>query len=337
MKRDLYWDSLKFILIFFVVCGHCIGSYLPTGGINRVLYNFIFTFHIPLFIFVSGMFSTINDRNKYKLGIIRLLETYIVFQLIKSFFSMLLSSGITVNSIVFSICVPRYTLWYLLSLIFWRLSVFFIPSDFLSKYPIKVIFTCFFISLLGGFIPIDKEFSIQRTLTFLPFFFMGYYARRIELKKYIAKVPSLVALTVLLSIFLIYFFILNKPIGFILKGKATYWSSVEFSPFLFCLARGAFLFTATIMGVMVMRLVPTKTSLSKWGRITLFIYIYHSFAIECLRLVIRYGYFPKNEWMLIVMSVIITMGLVLLSHIKFFKILLNPISYIMNSRNKSTT
>ena len=123
MKRDLYWDSLKFILIFFVVCGHCIGSYLPTGGINRVLYNFIFTFHIPLFIFVSGMFSTINDRNKYKLGIIRLLETYIVFQLIKSFFSMLLSNS--KFYCFFYLCTPLYIMVFVKSYLLAALSFFY--------------------------------------------------------------------------------------------------------------------------------------------------------------------------------------------------------------------
>lgn len=32
MKRDLYWDSLKFVLIFLVVCGHSVVIYRPEGG-----------------------------------------------------------------------------------------------------------------------------------------------------------------------------------------------------------------------------------------------------------------------------------------------------------------
>ena len=310
---------------------------MPIGGINQLLYNFINTIHMPMFIFISGMFSHIKDRNKYKLGILRIMETYIVFQLIKALTPILLNGDITLRSIISIIVDPRYTLWYLLSLVLWRLIVFFIPENGKRNHPIWIILTCFFISLLGGFIPVGGEFSLQRTMTFLPFFFMGYYAKNIELKEYIANIPLFLAFSVLVSVFLIYFFIFNKPIGYILMGKDTYWSKPEYSPLLFCLARGVFLFFATILGVMVMRLVPTKPLLSHWGSTTLFIYIYHSFAIEALRLAIKRGYFPQNEWILIIMSVVITMSLILLSRIKFFYILLNPISYILRNRKISTT
>lgn len=335
MKRDEYWDSLKFVLIFLVVLAHSIGSYRPIGGINQALYNFLITFLMPTFIFVSGMFSQMKDREKYKQGILRIMETYIVFQLIRAVTPMLLTGDISPRSIASVIVSPRYTLWYLLSLIFWRLMVYFMPEKIINKYPIWIILTCIFISLFGGFIPVGSEFSIQRTMTFLPFFFMGYYAKIIELKKYIAKIPQLLAFAVLLSVFLIYFFILNKSLNFVLMGKATYWYKAEFSPYLLCLARGLFLFSATTMGVMVMRLVPTRPLLSHWGRITLFIYIYHSFAIQALRLVIKHGYTPQNEWIYIIMPVVITMGLILLSHIKFFNILLNPVSYILKNRKNS--
>lgn len=332
-KRDEYWDSLKFILIFLVVCGHCIGSYSPSGGINRALYNFIFSFHMPLFIFVSGIFSHIKDKKKYKLGILRIFETYIVFQLIKAVPPILLDRDITLRYIASVVASPRYTLWYLLSLILWRLILYYIPEKVIRNYPIWVILTGILISLLGGYIPVGSEFSLQRTMTFLPFFFMGYYARDIEIKKYIEKIPQFLAFAVLLSVFLIYFFLLNKPIGFVLMGKNTYWSNiVGYTPLLLCLARGLFILSATIMGAMVMRLVPKRTFFSHWGTLTLFIYIYHSFAIEALRLAIKHGYFPQSEWILLAMSVFITIGLILLSHIKLFNILLNPVSCMLKKQ-----
>lgn len=201
MKRDEYWDSLKFVLIFLVVLTHSIGSYRPIGGINQALYNFFCTFLMPTFIFVSGMFSQMKDRNKYKQGILRIMETYIVFQLIRAVTPMLLTGDITPRSIASVIVDPRYTLWYLLSLISWRLMIYFMPEKVINKYPIWIILTCIFISLFGGFIPVSSAFSLQRTITYLPFFFMGYYAKNIELKKHIAKIPSLLAFAVLLSVF----------------------------------------------------------------------------------------------------------------------------------------
>lgn len=83
MKRDVFWDSLKFVLIFFVVYGHMIETYAPNDSFNRAMYNFIYTFHMPFFMYISGLFSQINDRAKYRHGILMILETYSVFQLIR--------------------------------------------------------------------------------------------------------------------------------------------------------------------------------------------------------------------------------------------------------------
>ena len=329
MKRDLYWDSLKFVLIFLVVLAHCVASYRPSGGINQPIYNFLFTFTMPLFIFISGMFSQINDREKYKSGILRIFETYVVFQLIRAVLPMFISEQITLRSIASVIGTPRYTLWYLLSLVFWRLIVYWMPENILRDKPKEIILTCFLISLLGGFIPVQSQFSIQRTMTFLPFFFVGYYAKNIDVKKCIAKIPPFLAIGVLFSAFLIFFFILNKGLGFVLMGNKSYWFSAEFSPVLLCLYRLAFLIAAIIMGTMVMRLVQVKPMFSQWGKITLFIYIYHSFLIEAFRYVLKQGYFPKYEWICIVMSVIIMTVLLFLSRIRLLNILLNPVSYLL--------
>ena len=54
--RDYYFDNLKFILIFLVVLGHYCGSYLESW-LMLGIYNFIYSFHMPLFIFISGYFS----------------------------------------------------------------------------------------------------------------------------------------------------------------------------------------------------------------------------------------------------------------------------------------
>lgn len=82
--RDNYWDTLKFVLIFLVVFGHVLEVNYPPGSVNRGIYNFIYSFHMPLFVFISGRFSHIKNRANYKKGIIRLLETYVAFQVIRT-------------------------------------------------------------------------------------------------------------------------------------------------------------------------------------------------------------------------------------------------------------
>ena len=62
-KRYYLLDNLKVILIFFVVFGHVIEYYINDNSILMTLYIFIYIFHMPLFIFISGYLS----KNFYKM------------------------------------------------------------------------------------------------------------------------------------------------------------------------------------------------------------------------------------------------------------------------------
>lgn len=57
MKRLIWADALKGILIVLVVLGHSIqASMMKLGGdfLNDYLWNIIYSFHMPVFIAVSG-------------------------------------------------------------------------------------------------------------------------------------------------------------------------------------------------------------------------------------------------------------------------------------------
>lgn len=183
ITRDLYWDTLKFVLIFFVVYAHTLSGSNPDGSFNRAMYNFIFIL-FPLFIFISGRFSQIKNMEKYKLGLLRIFETYIVFQFIRTI-PILLSGAFSFHSILSFLLSPKYTLWYLISLIYWRLIVMFIPKRILIYKPIVILTLCFTVSILGGFIPV-KILALQRAMTYLPFFFLGFYSTEIDLRKWIS-------------------------------------------------------------------------------------------------------------------------------------------------------
>lgn len=88
--RDKSFDFIKGVLIFLVVWGHGIQFFL--GGGNNYLHNpfyiWIYSFHMPLFIFISGYFAlhTINKNFKeclytrlYRLLIPALIWTIIRF------------------------------------------------------------------------------------------------------------------------------------------------------------------------------------------------------------------------------------------------------------------
>ena len=58
-KRILYWDIIKFFAIFCVVYGHAIQNLNPPERSlwDSPMENFIISFHMPLFMMVSGYFA----------------------------------------------------------------------------------------------------------------------------------------------------------------------------------------------------------------------------------------------------------------------------------------
>lgn len=55
--RLLSFDYLKFFAIFLVVWGHCIEQLCSADSIEDSAYRFIYSFHMPLFMMISGYFS----------------------------------------------------------------------------------------------------------------------------------------------------------------------------------------------------------------------------------------------------------------------------------------
>ena len=62
-NRNYLLDNLKVVLIFFVVFGHVIEYYIKDNSVLRTIYIFIYIFHMPLFVFVSGYLS----KNFYRM------------------------------------------------------------------------------------------------------------------------------------------------------------------------------------------------------------------------------------------------------------------------------
>ena len=326
MKRDLYWDSIKTVLIFLVIYGHILSPYAPDGSFNRALYSFIYTFHMPLFIFISGRFSHIHDRQRYKKRIILLLETFVVFQIIRTAIPYILE-----NELRNFLC-PRWILWYLVSLIYWRLMIYFIPERWFH-HRCPIILVSIVISLLAGYIPIHSFLGVQSTLALLPFFILGYYSTDINIRSYIIKIPIFVAIGIMLSTFCFFYFVRNINLDYVF-GCFPYWTDdKETLIFARFVERCFFIPLSVIISAMVLRIIPANRTLAVWGEKTLFVFIYHSFAVrELLIPLIDAGFLPQNKWSLFAYTVIIFLGLLLLSHFKLFNILLNPITYFRSLR-----
>lgn len=162
-SRNYFLDNYKAFLILLVVIGHFIEPCYTNTLFLTVLKWFIFSFHMPAFIFISGYFSK-KDMGLEKL-IQKLVIPYFVFELLYYFLYVFVihkETGLYFNR-------PKFSLWYLMALFFWRIA-----TPYVKKIPGNL-FIAITGGLLIGFTQLGNFFSIPRTLFFYPFFLAGYY------------------------------------------------------------------------------------------------------------------------------------------------------------------
>lgn len=112
-KRLEYYDIAKFIAIAAVIYGHCIQHYLDQNPLYNPVYLFIYSFHMPLFMIISGYFSS----RSLSLDFITFIKKKSV-QLLLPYFSWQIIS-ITLKSIIGDVDIEsiiRYDFWFLVSL-----------------------------------------------------------------------------------------------------------------------------------------------------------------------------------------------------------------------------
>lgn len=166
MERDNQIDTMKAWLIFFVVLGHMIE--LTPSWASSVLHNFIYSFHMPVFIFIAGMFSKATNVDKSAYRIVRgVLVPLIVFTLIYEM--VWFYKTLTFPSMFTKALQPFWILWFLASLLIWRLTA---PLLSIARFPLTTsIFISIVVMIYSGYV---SEFSLTRSVYFLPFFMLGY-------------------------------------------------------------------------------------------------------------------------------------------------------------------
>lgn len=324
--RDKYVDSIKGFLIFLVVYGHIILVNSPNGSFNCALKNFIYLFHMPLFVFISGMFAHIKDRKKYINGIIRILETYALFQLLHYIIPLPYNHAkiSLLNYIVF----PTWTMWYLLSLASWKMVVYCIGEYALLTHKKLTLLMSFFISLVSGFIPVSVHFSLQRTMCWIPFFMLGYYCNPSIISSAIKKISFFQSILVILIALLGLYFFVGSSLRYITAGSFNYY--INANPLISLGERIISFICAIILSISVIRIIPSNNHLANIGKNTLFIYMGHSFVATFVFFVTRYLQFANSTIFLIIWSILTTELLYILAKTKL-KMILNPISQFTHS------
>lgn len=176
MNRNNTLDALKFVLITLVIIGHIplINGLIGSGWnykCDKFVYHTmtaIYAFHMPLFVFLSGLFTKQYNLKKQFSRSNRLIVLFILFQSIDLLMALFIEQK---DLSIRRIFTPCFALWYLIDLFYWRMMT----SMFNQRYKQTILFVSIALSLIAGYIPIESEFGFQRFFSFMPYFVVGHY------------------------------------------------------------------------------------------------------------------------------------------------------------------
>lgn len=171
-KREFLFDNIRGILILLVVLGHALEYFRLENELGKFIYVFIYLFHMPVFIFISGYFS--KNLEKARSNAVRtFLIPYLLLNLILSI--ILLALGKIQEIMILN---PGWTLWYLYCMFIWRLLL---PDLVKVRHILVLSF------IVGTFSGLLTEFgtymAMARTLGFLPYFLAGYFTTQERIEK----------------------------------------------------------------------------------------------------------------------------------------------------------
>lgn len=274
-ERDAYFDNAKLFLMILVVFGHFLQPYIDDHPLYNDLYYFIFTFHMPAFILISGYFAKKGPK-PIKTLVKKILLPYAFFQILYSGYYTLIGLQ---DSFSLDLGIPQWSLWFLLSLFCWNVLLH-LTNYFSVK---KILIGSVVMAVAVGYFPIFDHFlAIQRTLTFFPYFMVGYMIPKAWIEKIKAYPKRWVAVVIFCGLFL---FIEGND----LINKYWVFGSKPYDEYLNHPSLGGpqrliFLAAGLIGIIAFLLLVPRKRYFfSNWGRNTLTVYLLHGFVVKGLR------------------------------------------------------
>lgn len=171
MSRIIHVDFLKFLGMYLVILGHCIQYFTPSSYVDNWIFRIIYSFHMPLFMFISGMFVSSSLKKPFKEVIIKKSRQLLFPILTWSIIIYILSPFLLLKSTGGVIGILMHNFWFLKSLwvcyvVFWSVhkSVICIILSciialFVPLWNINVMYPCFVI----GFYYNKKQFQMQQS------------------------------------------------------------------------------------------------------------------------------------------------------------------------------
>ena len=180
--RIAKWDNLKFLMMLCVVIGHTIYYFYSGSTLGKSIYLFIYLFHMPAFVFISGMFSKNKINGKRFDVVIQYVFIYIFMQFLDAVNVFLKNRYVNPGSarkFSFHLFWSEGPEWYALAM-----AVFIVVTMLIKDCDKTYTFLC--VCAIGCMAGLDSHlgnhFASMRLCTFYPVFLAGYYMEPVRLE-----------------------------------------------------------------------------------------------------------------------------------------------------------
>jgi len=306
MKERLnYIDRLKGFAIILVVMGHL--YFFSYGRSDSSVFSLISSFHMPLFMFLSGLvMSTPNFLKVLKQLKRFLLPMFIVGLLFTlSFQSSIAISTIPKVIVDFLMSDSKMGYWYLMSLsVFYVTMLLFNVNKKNNKW-LDVIIALFIYSLLfigwkfGGYV--SNILCLLNCTSFFPFFIAGYFIKKYDLTTYVFKFDWL--------------FIIAAVGYVILYNIGTNVHAINSVISRFCVPFCAIFVIVSLFLKREKNGSVCERALSYIGKNTLYVYVFHYFIVNNLHLEAFDGWLisTNNELLSAIVTFVISIPITYIS------------------------
>ncbi|MGH3359746.1 MAG: acyltransferase family protein [Nocardioidaceae bacterium] len=273
--RNPFLDNARYWVMLLVVVGHFLTALIDLDE-ARAAYRWIYLFHMPVFILISGY--TARHYSGSPRQVRRMVGSLVVPYLLVETALEAYEAWLADEPLSLHVLEPDWLTWFIAALFVWRLTT---PIWQAIRWPLPVAIGC---SLVGGLAPVSDVLAIPQIIAFLPFYVAGMQLRREHfdrLRTWKLRVPAVAALAVAACVCVL------EPRNWGMTWL--YWRDAYSEAPLSATAlegmasRGALMAIGFVLAAAVLALVPHRHAwYSRMGQRTLYCYLLHGFVILSL-------------------------------------------------------
>ncbi|MDN5893184.1 MAG: acyltransferase family protein [Nocardioides sp.] len=195
--RDPWLDNIKMTLVTVVVVGHVV-TLVPGSDRNNQVYDFIYFWHIPAFVLVTGYLSRSFQWSPKKFWALftTVVVPYCIFEFLMATFRTEVGGEALRDPLFLN---PHWPMWYLAAVFLWRLATPVLVRHWLML-PASVLLSLLFGSLTAEW---TWWLDLHRAVGLLPFFVLGLHLRGPDMDKLRGRVAPAVGALALVGLFLL--------------------------------------------------------------------------------------------------------------------------------------